>query len=103
MNIGRRFKRIRENHHLTQAEAAKQLGIKSYQLANYESNRSEPTISTLKGMSKLYGVSIDFLLGNVGIYENESFKEMESSEEENFNELKKKIIKALEDYSKDKE
>lgn len=103
MNIGRRFKRIRENHHLTQAEAAKSLGIKSYQLANYESNRSEPTISTLKGMSKLYGVSIDFLLGNGGLFESESFKEIESQDEENFNEMKKKVLKALEDYFKDKE
>ena len=54
-------------------------------------------------MSKLYGVSIDFLLGNGGIFENESFKEIESLEEESFNEMKKKIMKALEDYSKDKE
>lgn len=102
MNIGRRFKRIRENHHLTQAEAAKALGLKSYQLANYESNRSEPTISTLKGMSKLYGVSIDFLLGNGGLLENESMEEIESQEAD-YNELKEKILKALEDFAPRKE
>ena len=44
MNIGERFKYYREKVKLTQKEAADLLGVKSYQLANYETNRTEPNI-----------------------------------------------------------
>ena len=77
MNIGRRFRIYRQKKNLTQAEAAKVLGIKSYQLANYESNRSEPNIQTLKGMSKLYNVSIDLMLGNIPYFESEEYAKAE--------------------------
>ena len=64
MNFGRRFKLYRKSKNLTQKQAAELLGVKPYQLANYESNRSEPNIRVLIGMSKAYCVSIDLLLGN---------------------------------------
>ena len=63
MNYGKRFKLYRLRGRMTQKEAAKELGIKPYQLANYESDRSEPSIRVLIAMSKLYHVSIDQLLG----------------------------------------
>ena len=63
MNYGKRFQLYRRKRQLTQKDAADELGIKPYQLANYESNRSEPNIKVLIGMSKLYGVSIEQLLG----------------------------------------
>ena len=64
MNLGLRFKRYRNLAGLTQKEAAELIGINSYQLGNYETNRSEPSIKILKGMSKAYNVSIDVLVGN---------------------------------------
>ena len=69
MDIGRRFKLYRERSELSQKEAAKELGVKPYQIANYETNRSEPNIETLKKMSKLYHVSLDILLGNSKLIE----------------------------------
>ena len=101
MNIGKRFKRFRQSNHLTQKEAAEILGINSYQLANYESNRSEPSISTLKGMSKLYHVSIDCLLGNDSS-NVESFNEADSPDND-FDEFKNKLQKLLSQYSEEKE
>ena len=65
MNIGKRFQLFRRRSRLTQKEAAKLIGVKSYQLANYESNRSEPSLKSLIAMSKAYHVSIDQLLGVV--------------------------------------
>ena len=59
MNYGKRFQLYRRKKQLTQKDAADELGVKPYQLANYESNRSEPNIKVLIGMSKLYGVSIE--------------------------------------------
>jgi len=64
MNIGERFKYYREKVKLTQKEAAELLGVKSYQLANYETNRTEPNIQTLINMSSIYKVTIDELLNN---------------------------------------
>ncbi len=64
MNIGERFKYYREKANLTQKEAAELLEIKSYQLANYETNRTEPNLKTLIKMSEIYKVSIDELLNN---------------------------------------
>lgn len=64
MNYGNRFKRFRAKVNLSQKDAAEQLGIKAYQLGNYETNRCEPSIDTLKKMSKIYRVPLDTLLGN---------------------------------------
>ncbi len=64
MNLGERFKKYRKKAGLTQKEAAQVIGINSYQLGNYETNRSEPSITILKKMSNVYGVSIDTLVGN---------------------------------------
>ena len=64
MDFGKRFKFYRERANLTQKEAAEKIGIKDYQLGNYETNRSQPSLEILIMMSKVYLVSIDKLLGN---------------------------------------
>ena len=64
MNLGLRLKRYRTRKGLTQKEAAEIIGINAYQLGNYETNRSEPSIKILKGMSRAYQTSIDDLVGN---------------------------------------
>ena len=67
MDVGKRFKHFRKMKGLTQREAADLIGIKYYQLCNYEINRSEPSIDVLKRMSKVYEVSIDGLVGNISL------------------------------------
>ena len=64
MNFGKNFKHYRVNANLTQKEAASIIGIKDYQLGNYETNRSEPSLEVLKRMSQTYRVSIDKMLSN---------------------------------------
>jgi len=64
MNFGKSFKFYRQKAGLTQKEAAGKIGVKDYQLGNYETNRSEPSLEILKKMSKVYLVSIDKMLGN---------------------------------------
>ena len=102
MNIGKRFKRYRQSKHLTQKEAAEALGINSYQLANYESNRSEPSIATLKGMSKLYQVSIDNLLGNDASNDLEIPND-NGTNDSSFDDFKNKIQKLLDEFNNRKE
>ena len=98
MDFGKSFKFYREKAELTQKEAAVKIGIKDYQLANYETNRSQPTLEVLKKMSKAYLVSIDKLLGN-NIHANNYSKEDDDyidSDEllEKLNEIVAKINKA---------
>ena len=64
MDFGKSFKFYRQKAGLTQKEAADKIGVKDYQLGNYETNRSEPSLVILKKMSKVYSVSIDKMLGN---------------------------------------
>lgn len=64
MKFGRNFKHYRVKAGLTQKEAASLIGVNDYQLGNYETNRSEPTLDVLKKMSQTYRVSIDRLLNN---------------------------------------
>ncbi len=64
MDYGKSFKHYRQSAKLTQKEAAELIGVKDYQLGNYETNRSQPNIDVLKKMSKIYHVSIDKMVGN---------------------------------------
>ena len=64
MDFGKRFKFYRQKAKLTQKEAAELIGVNDYQLGNYETNRSEPSLDVLKKMSQVYSVSIDKMLSN---------------------------------------
>jgi transcriptional regulator with XRE-family HTH domain len=100
MDFGKSFKFYRQKAGLTQKEAAEKIGVKDYQLANYETNRSQPSLDILKKMSKVYLVSIDKMLGN-NLSANKRVKE--TKEEDyvdtdellaNLNEIVEKINKA---------
>ena len=96
MNIGKRFQLFRRRSRLTQKEAAKLIGVKSYQLANYESNRSEPSLKSLIAMSKVYHVSIDQLLGvrTKPLFEpDEDLINQEEAEREELEKALKDLIK----------
>ena len=96
MNIGKRFQLFRRRSRLTQKEAAKLIGVKSYQLANYESNRSEPNLKSLIAMSKAYHVSIDQLLGvNIKpLFEpDEDLINQQEAEREEFEKALRKFLK----------
>jgi len=96
MDLGERFKRFRERAKLTQKEAAEMIGVKNYQLGNYETNRSEPSIEILKGMSRTYNVSIDMLVGN------NRFKKTEQTEKTQYDveEVLKSFFEYLEEQNK---
>ena len=63
MKFGERFKLYRQKANLTQKEAAELIGVKDYQLGNYETDRSEPSLTTLIQMSRAYKVTVDKLIG----------------------------------------
>ena len=92
MDYGKSFKFYRQRAKLTQKEAADLMGINPYQLGNYETNRSEPSLTILKKMSKAYLVSIDKLLGN-NLLQNKFEKDHPESGQEyvDINEVLKKL------------
>ena len=98
MNYGKRFQLYRRKRQLTQKDAADELGIKPYQLANYESNRSGPNIKVLIGMSKLYGVSIEQLLGVTQETFLESNEDLIKEQLEEREEFKKALESLLKKY-----
>ena len=102
MNIGKRFKMYRERRGLSQKEAAELLGVKGYQLANYECNRSEPNLQTLRLMSRVYHVSLDILLA-VRPITSEEVEEKIALREKEFEELKKSIETLLSEYASSKD
>jgi len=72
MNLGDKIKSLRKNQNMSQSELASYLKINRNHLSRIETNKSEPTSSMIKSLSKLFGVSVTSLLGaesNSPIYE----------------------------------
>ena len=59
-----RLRYLREYQELSQAEVAKRLKITQATYSRYEAGIHQPSIEVLKRMSKLFNVSIDYLVEN---------------------------------------
>lgn len=58
------LKRLRAIHKLTQAELAQKVGFSQQAIARWETDRSTPDPDTLIKLSKVFGVTVDELVGN---------------------------------------
>ena len=101
MDFGKSFKYYRQKAGLTQKEAADLIGIKDYQLGNYETNRSQPSLEILVKMSKVYLVSVDKMLGN-NLLRNKMEKENPESNKDyvDINEILKSLSEYVEQVNK---
>ena len=101
MDFGKSFKHYRQKAGLTQKEAADLIGIKDYQLGNYETNRSQPSLEILVKMSKVYLVSVDKMLGN-NLLRNKMEKENPESNKDyvDINEILKSLSEYVEQVNK---
>ena len=63
--LGQRIRALRKNEGLTQAELAKELGVSSSAIGMYEQNRRVPDNETLLQICGIFGVTSDYMLGNV--------------------------------------
>ncbi len=61
MNLGLRLKNLRKNEHITQEELTKKIGINLSTYKQYETNRTEPDIETLKKIADYFDISLDYL------------------------------------------
>ena len=59
-----RIKELRKEKGWTQEQLASNLGYKRAAIREWETRNKEPVFDTLIQISKLFGVTIDYLLGN---------------------------------------
>ena len=62
-NLGEKLKQARENANLSQQDVADKLNVSRQTISKYELNINEPDLETLKELSYLYQVDINYLLG----------------------------------------
>lgn len=58
-----RLKQLREENGYNQEYVANYLGVKQQTYSRYENNVTEPDINSLIKLTKLYKVTVDYLLG----------------------------------------
>lgn len=86
MNLGNNISEKRKAKGMTQEELAANLGVSPQAVSKWENNLSCPDISLLPAIAKIFGMSVDELLGaapateNVG--EEKTFAEPETAYEE---------------------
>lgn len=62
--FAKRFRELRTGHGNTLEELSEKLGIGKTAISNWERQGAVPNDAILTKISKLYGVSIDYLIGN---------------------------------------
>ena len=62
-----RIAELRKEKYLNQIGLAMNLNISQYMVSAYETGRHQPSIDTLIQMSNIFGVSVDYIIGNTDI------------------------------------
>ena len=62
-NLGRRYKRLRIEKNMTQAELAELVGGTHSTVAKWEAGVNLPRAKELRILARLFGVSSDYLIG----------------------------------------
>lgn len=63
MNFSERLRKARQDAKVSQETAANHINVQRPSYTQYESGRTEPSLSNIARLAELYGVSADFLLG----------------------------------------
>lgn len=66
MDIGEKIRELRIEKRMSQKDLAEKMGLAVATISSYEVNNSQPNIEKLVHLSKLFGVSIDEIVGNSG-------------------------------------
>lgn len=61
--IAKNLSKLRKEHKLTQVELAEQLNYSDKAVSKWEQGESMPSIEVLYKLSRIYGVSLDYLVG----------------------------------------
>jgi transcriptional regulator with XRE-family HTH domain len=69
--LGDRLRLLRDKFAYSQEYVGKKIGVASSTIGMYEQGRREPDVDTLKALANLYDVSIDYLVDNNDIKDDE--------------------------------
>lgn len=61
--FGQRMSEYRKQYHLTQEQVAEKLNVSPQAVSKWENDATYPDITLLKDIAKMYGVTVDKLLG----------------------------------------
>ena len=64
MSLGKRIKKLRNIHKMTQKELGEKLNIAKSTVSQYENDINTPDIHTLLKISEIFDVSLDYLVRN---------------------------------------
>lgn len=62
--LGYRIKELRKKNNITQKQLADLLQVSQQSVGSWEVDRAEPNSEILKQLSKIFEVTVDYLLGN---------------------------------------
>lgn len=66
MTLGERLRAERNKKGVTAAEVARSLGLTQGAISQFENGIRSPSTGALVALAKYYGVSLDYLVGNIG-------------------------------------
>lgn len=91
--IGNRISELRKENQVTQVQLAKMLGVSQQTISKYENGSREPDNATLLKLSKMFNVTIDYLLEN-SIEKCQEIKEKDPHNNPNYagDEIYKKLV-----------
>lgn len=78
MMFGEKLKQLRENRDMTQDDLAARLYVSRAAISKWETNRSYPSIDSLKAIQKEFGASIDELISDEDVQGSLAARQRES-------------------------
>ncbi|MBQ3835205.1 MAG: helix-turn-helix transcriptional regulator [Elusimicrobia bacterium] len=98
--LGRNLKKIMLEKNLTQKEVADKIGIEQTVISRWARGAAVPTIASIKKLSSVFGVPLNYFLEN---YEDEEdrYKKLLQLEEEN-SRMIKEILQEIREIKKQK-
>lgn len=105
--FGKRLKNLRENAGFTQEQLGKKLNVVKSNISMYENGTRIPNADILEQLSKIFDVSIDYLLGKTDVkkydnpYEDELEKVLFSKAKELTDEEKKAVLGVINAIKRD--
>ena len=70
-SFGENLKRARANKGLTQTQLGEMIGFKKSAISSWESGTTEPSLDTIRSICSILNVSVEFLIENLDIENND--------------------------------
>lgn len=64
MTLGQKLKEIRKKFGLSQEQLAEIMNVSRQAITKWENDRGTPDVSNLQELSKIFGITVDYLLNN---------------------------------------